>query len=201
MSFFYNALLVADIAALKALNSTSLPRRVDGLFLVVADSGDNTSAWYRYKEGASNAEHLPSIVNPVDVTGRWFQFSGGAPADSASVGGEIICPSNCTTGGKAFGFYAPQISLEMEIQVGFDISIMSGATSIQMHRWNQEPNINLNGREFVAELPHTGGTATVTINSTYRWISFFAKNPANSNFFDGVCFVVSGKVCTLMGYS
>jgi len=65
---------------------------------------------------------------------------------------------------------------------------------IEVHRWSQPPNggqlyanvINSgdstqNGREWVADLPATGGTVNVTIDSTYKWISCTAYNFDNSN--------------------
>ncbi|MBN3946738.1 MAG: hypothetical protein HWQ38_09670 [Nostoc sp. NMS7] len=75
MSFIYTALFVPTIAALKALNATSDPKRVDGVFLAVGDRGDATPAWYRYVAAATDTESLPNIVSPTDTTGRWFQFS------------------------------------------------------------------------------------------------------------------------------
>lgn len=124
--------------------------------------------------------------------------SGGG--GGVSFGGETTCSTGCTIGGKAFTFYASNESLSLSIKVGFDIAITSGSDSIQLHKWSQEPNTNLNGREFVCSLSATGGSATVTIDSTYRWISIFAQNPANNNFFDGVCFRVDGSILTLVSF-
>ncbi|MBD2364522.1 hypothetical protein H6G36_25670 [Anabaena minutissima FACHB-250] len=200
MAFIYDSLVVEDIAALKALTSSTTPKRVDKLFLAVGDNGEGDRAWYQYDASASNTEDLPSIVNPTDTTGRWFQF-GGNGGSGVSFGGLITCTDDCTIGGKAFTFYAPQMGLKLEIVPGFDITITSGSTSIQIHRWSELPNTELTGREFAAELPHTGGTVEIDIDSTYRWISIFAKNPDNGDLFDGVCFVVDGNTCTLMGFS
>lgn len=59
---------------------------------------------------------------------------------------------------------------------------------IEIHRWSQPPNggvlyndatfsgETMVGREWVADLPATGGTVSVTIDSTYRWISVMARN-------------------------
>lgn len=200
MSFIYTALVVADIAALKALDEDSDPKRVDGVFLAVGDRGDGIPAWYRYNAASTATESLPDVVSPTDTTGRWFQFSGGGEG-GASFGGQTICTSGCAIGGKAFAFFAPQTDLELNVQVGFDVSITSGVKSIQVHRWSQEPNTGLTGRVFAAELPHTGGTVKINLTSTYRWISIFAKNPSKSGAFDGVCFSVNGNTCTLIGYS
>lgn len=199
MSFIHTALVVGNIAALKVLNNSSSPKRVDGLFLVVSDRGDGLPAWYRYNADYAGSETPPSIIFSNDGVGGWFQFSGGS--GGALFGGQTICTSECAIGGKAFTFFAPKSDLELNVQVGFDVSITSGLKSIQIHRWNQEPNTSLNGRVFAAELPHTGGNVTIDIDSTYRWISFFAKNPGKSDAFDGVCFSISGNTCTLIGYS
>lgn len=199
MAFLHTSITVANIATLKALTEASSIKRVDQLFLVVEDNGNGDRAWYQYKASATTAEDLPKVINPNDSIGRWFAFAGG-DGGSTSFAGEIICQDTCTFGGKVFKFYAPQTSLQLQVKIGFDINITSGSDSIQLHRWNQEPNTDLDGREFVAEIPNTGGEVTVTINSTYRWISFFAKNPSNSNNFDGVCFVVDGNTVTLVSF-
>jgi len=130
------------------------------------------------------------------------------PANPSSVnfGGDIICNLDCPIGGKCFEFYAPQTNIPLIIQIGFDIVISPGVDAIQMHRWNQQPNEWLDGREWIGQLPQTGGTVNVTINDTYRWISFFARNPdnfdefSNPNAYDGVCFTVSGNVITLVSF-
>lgn len=185
---------IADITALKALNSS---QRTDGYARLVK----SIPAWYTFNATSTATGNDDTIVTPSDnpSSGRWIKSSGTGGGDS--FGGIITCTSGCAVGGKAFTFYAPHTSLSLKIEVGFGISITSGSNSIQMHRWNQTPNTGLTGREFVAELPNTGGNTSVDINSTYRWISIFAKNPAKSNQFDGVCFTVSGNVVTLIGFS
>ncbi|KYC42056.1 hypothetical protein WA1_18820 [Scytonema hofmannii PCC 7110] len=131
-----------------------------------------------------------------------FGFSPGEGAGGASFSGEIVCSGTCVIAGtgKAFKFYAPQPNLEITVQVSFDMTVSTGANSIQLHRWSQEPNTNLSGREFVAEMSQAGGKATVIIDSIYRWISFFAKNPSLGDNFDGCCFTVEGNTFTLMSF-
>lgn len=77
MAFIYTALVVANIAALKALTNSTEPKRVDGVFLVVEDNGEGDRAWYQYSASSTTAENLPKIVNPNDGVGRWLQFAGG----------------------------------------------------------------------------------------------------------------------------
>lgn len=78
MAFIYDSLVVADIAALKLLTSSTTPKRVDGVFLAVGDRGDGFPDWYLYKQSASDTEDLPAIVSPGDGVGRYFQFKGEA---------------------------------------------------------------------------------------------------------------------------
>ncbi|QLE47825.1 hypothetical protein FD724_06680 [Nostoc sp. C057] len=120
---------------------------------------------------------------------------------------QIICTSGCTTAaggsGKAFQFYAPQTNLGLIIQPSFGISIQSGSNAIAIYRWSATPNTGMTGRESspIIQYPALGANSNLTIDSTYKWISVFAKNPANSNYLDGVCFAVNGNVITLLGYS
>ncbi len=130
----------------------------------------------------------------------------GVGGGGGGFGGIITCTdgSPVNGAGKAFLFYRPQTDLALVVQPSFDISISSGSDSIQIHRWSQEPNIELNGREFLAELPSTGGNFTVDIDTTYRWISIFAKNPNNAipNAFDCVYIThpIVGNVFTLIDF-
>lgn len=57
---------------------------------------------------------------------------------------------------------------------------------IEVHRWSQPPNGSSSssppvGREWVADLPATGGSVSVAIDNTYRWISVMARNYDNSS--------------------
>jgi hypothetical protein len=117
-------------------------------------------------------------------------------------GGIISCKEECSIegSGKAFLFYAPQTNLKLVIAPGFEIDITTANNAIELHRWSQEPNEDLDGREWVGELPQTGGILHVDITSTYRWISVFAKNPGSDDSHDAVCFEVSGNTLTLLGF-
>ncbi|MBD2771183.1 hypothetical protein [Iningainema tapete] len=188
------------IANLAALTAIAQENRPDGYTRLVQSDADGLPAWYTFIASSTATADGNSVVTPDDGIGRWIKSSG--TGGGVAFGGGNLCTSGqCAIGGKAFQFYAPQQSLQLTVVPGFDISISTGSTSIQLHRWNQAPNTSLIGREFVQALPNTGGKIAVTIDSTYRWISFFAKNPAKSGQYDGVCFTMSGNVVTLLGYS
>jgi hypothetical protein len=81
MAFIQDALKVAGIAALKALASSTTPKRVDGAFYAVDDNGDGVPAWYLYSASVTTSEDLPSIVSPTDGIGRFIQFGGSGGGD------------------------------------------------------------------------------------------------------------------------
>lgn len=76
MAAYYERMLVADIAALKALDTTTTPQIDDTIFIAVRNLGDGDPAWYYYDVTATEEELLPNIVTPTSGTGRWFLFSG-----------------------------------------------------------------------------------------------------------------------------
>lgn len=199
MAFIQDALKVATISALKALTSATNPARVNGAFYAVDNNGNGVPSWYLYSASSTSVEDLPKIVSPTDTTGRFIQFAAGS--DIVDLTGRSLCTSGCVLGAKAFHFYSAHTNLSLIVEKGFDINITSGSDSIQIHKWSQEPNTNLTGRIWVANLPNTGGKVALTIDSTHRWISIFAKNPSNSNRYDGVCFTLQGNTITLIGFS
>lgn len=77
MAFIQDALKVATIAALKALTSSTEPKRVDGAFYAVDNNGDGVPSWYLYSAASAATEDLPKIVSPTDTTGRFIQFAAG----------------------------------------------------------------------------------------------------------------------------
>ena len=196
---------IADIATLKTLTST---QRIDGYSRIVKSDASGKPAWYTFLNASTATPDDDLVILPTDSpnTGRWLK-SSGAGGTGASFGGQIICTSQCTTAaggsGKAFQFYAPQTSLPLIIVPSFGINIQAGANAIAIYRWSQMPNTAMTGREStpISSLPDSGGKFNLTITSTFKWISVFAKNPANSNYLDGTCFVVNGNVITLLGYS
>lgn len=191
---------IADIATLETLTSS---QRVDGYSRLVKADANGNPAWYTFISASTATADNDSVVLPNDSpsTGRWIKSSGSS-SGGASIGGINLCNSGCAVGTKAFEFYAPQTNLGLVIEIGFGITITSGSTSIQVHGWSQEPNTNLNGREFITAIASTGGKVIIpVIDSTHKWLSIFAKNPDNSNQYDGVCFIVTGNVITLIGFS
>ncbi|MEH1902522.1 MAG: hypothetical protein V7L04_14155 [Nostoc sp.] len=192
---------IANIAALKALTSS---QRIDGYSRLVKSDAKSNPAWYTFISTSTATPDDNLVVLPSDnpSAGRWIKSSGSATGGGVAFGGANLCNSGCTIGTKAFEFYAPQTNLELIIQVGFGISITAGSKSIQIYGWSQQPNTSLNGRQFIAEIANTGGKIIIpTLDSTHKWLSIFAKNPAKSGQFDGVCFTVTGNVITLIGYS
>lgn len=125
---------------------------------------------------------------------------GGGSGQGYDFAGDIICNDGCDIGGKAFKFYTPQSNMPLTIKPGFDISITSANDSIELHKWNQEPNTGLSGRIFVGKVSSAGGTINTEIDSTHRWISVFARNPSNSDEYDGCCFRVDGNIITLLTF-
>lgn len=195
---------IADIPTLKTLSST---QRTDGYSRQVKADVSGIPAWYTFLNAstATGDNDLVLLPNDNPTTGRWLKCGGAG--GGAAFGGIMICTSGCTVAaggsGKAFQFYAPQANLGLIIQPGFNINIQSGSSAIAIYRWSAAPNTTLSGKESlpIISLPNTGGKFNLLINSTYQWISVFAKNPAKSNLLDGVCFVVNGNVITLLGYS
>lgn len=126
----------------------------------------------------------PSVQTIIEISSI-----AEAEETEVAINGRLICtagaPGGRTDLGKAIEFDAPG-TFTLQLEPGFDISIVTGATAIQLHRWSQEPNTGLTGRAFVGETSQAGGSISVTIDSTHRWVSVFARNPANSNRFDGV---------------
>jgi hypothetical protein len=162
--------------------------------------------WYMFiaASTATANDDLVLIPNDNPAAGRWHKYGGNRGGKSAIA--TVICTSQCSTvangAGKALRFLAPQ-TIELVIQPGFDINITNTANAIAVYRWNQEPNTAKTGMATppLISLPRTGGKAKFTIDSTWRWLTFFAKNPSNENFLDCCCVVLHGNTVTLLGYS
>lgn len=180
---------IANLSSLRALTAA---QRVDSYARLVASE----AAWYIFNAANNAPEDNVNIISPSDnpATGRWIRCN-----HDSNCSGDIICTTGCSLGGKAYRFDAA-VDMFLKVVPGFDISISSGVKSIQIHRWNQLPNTNLTGRTFLAELPNTGGVVFLPITNTFRWISIFAGNPSRGGGFDGVCFRISGNICTLVSF-
>lgn len=186
MPFIHIALVVSNIAALKALNNSSDLKRIDGVFLAVGDRGDGLPGWYRYDAASTNTESLPDIVSPADNVGRWFQFGGATPAVPAAIAGSVICTTGAPVSGsgKAFEF-ASYGDFSLTIAVDSAVSLLSGSTTIIVHLWTQVPNSAQTGKiePRVISLPNTGGSVIVSVTSGKRWLTLGAKF-ASQSFYD-----------------
>jgi hypothetical protein len=192
-----------------ALKALTAGQRIDKYARHV-DLGNGKHYWFTFVSASDATPDNISIIMPDDnpATGRWIADDGAA---EAYYGGEMACSNDCPTdrnnlyySGKAFKFYCPQ-NIRIIIKPTFGMTITPGSTSIQLFRWSQSPNTYTDGREFVAEMPHTGGSTFLEIDSGHRWISIFAKNPSNVSVdlesgFDAACFVMNGNVATLLSF-
>lgn len=59
---------------------------------------------------------------------------------------------------------------------------------IEVHKWNQPPNADTNGRVWVADLPREGGEVDVTIDAAFRWVSFYARNDDEGGDYEALYF-------------
>lgn len=180
---------IASVAALKALTTA---QRANNYARLVASE----AAWYMFAADSSAVEDSVNIISPADnpTTGRWIRCN-----HDGACSGDIICQNGCSVGGKAYRFDAP-VDMFLKVVPGFDISISPGTKSIQVHRWNTEPNTSLSGRTFVGEMSERGGAVYLPITNNFRWISIFAKNQGQDDNFDGVCFRLNGNVATLLSF-
>ncbi len=152
---------------------------------------------------ALTTDLIPLVrAGEVNLDERNKKITVGNLIQTYNTSGFLNCAQDCPiiNTGKVFEFYSGVTNLPLIVEIGFDINITSGSNSIELHRWNQEPNIDLNGKEWYADLPNTGGTILFTNSSEYRWISVFARNPNNSDQYDGVCFNVENNLITLVGF-
>lgn len=185
-------------AALKALTTA---QRIDKYARHV-DDGTGKYRWFTFVSASAVVADDINILMPDDNpdTGRWI--GDQAEPSTMPLLGRIDCTTGCdayTGAGKAFKFYAPQTSALVIVKPGFDCGIDTGADSIQIHYWTQEPNFDMIGRQFVAEMPHTGGSCIISItNSGENWISCFART---SGTFRGACCYMLGNVLVPMGFS
>jgi len=75
---------------------------------------------------------------------------------------------------------------------------------IEVHSWSQAPNLELIGRHWYKDLSLSGGELEFTpLEFGSKWLSFFAKNPGNTNpdtgisYYDGLFFEVVEKAQTV----
>jgi hypothetical protein len=91
----------------------------------------------------------------------------------------------CSVGGKILEI--PDSSGINTINVDLN-GVTLTAGNIQIHQWRQAPNTALTGREWIADVPITGGSFDLDIPTTnFYGLSIFAKNNSNSGYYDAVC--------------
>ncbi len=69
-----------------------------------------------------------------------------------------------------------------------------GAGSVQVHKWNQQPNVNFAGRIFhKLIIPDIQGILSFKFSPSpgFVWLSFFQRNPAESGNWDCCCVSVN----------
>ncbi|MEH2148617.1 hypothetical protein [Nostoc sp.] len=189
---------IASIAALKALTSS---QRADSYARIV-----KSVAWYIFdaSSAATADDDLVLLPNDNPSTGRWIKIggSGGGGSDNINfTAGSIICTSSCSSGaGKAFHFDSPQSGfIEVAVDSAIAPYIYVGNRSIQVSLWTQEPNTDMTGRQFIAELPNTGGSVFIATDDYRPWLTVQAKT-GNTNPQDGVCSTFSGNTVTLIAF-
>ncbi|MEH1808509.1 hypothetical protein [Nostoc sp.] len=194
---------ITSISALKALTSS---QRADSYARLVK----SVSAWYIFDTSSTATADDDLILMPNDSpsTGRWIKIggSGGGGSNNINFTGSTICTSSCSSGeGKAFQFTSPQSGLiQIVVSSAIASSIPVASNAIEISLWSQEPNTDMTGRQFIAELSEAGGSVFIATDDYRPWITVQAKNIANyyypGNPHDGVCCIFSGNTVTLLAF-
>lgn len=196
---------ISNIQAIQAITSEN---RSDGYCRVL--KGKTNASWYMFVAASTATPDGINVLIPDDspAAGRWHKTN-----NNYSLPGILTCDVNsgqCAIGGKALRFFSP-FKGNIIIKPGFDILIgdfweqefingnQNRDKSIEIHRWSQEPNFDMLGRQFVANIPRGGGYALVEIDSSYRWLSVFAYND-NVSSHDACCFISNANVLTLVDF-
>jgi hypothetical protein len=77
----------------------------------------------------------------------------------------------------------------------------TGTGSVQVHKWDQEPNTNFAGRIFhKLVLPDTQGKLTFRFSPSpeFAYLSFFQRNPSKSSQWDCCCVSVNNILQTII---
>jgi Concanavalin A-like lectin/glucanases superfamily len=156
MGFIYQNLFVDGIPALKALNSTSTPTRVDGVFLGVKDNGEGFPGWYRYFASTSAVEDLPSIVASSDGIGAWFSFSGASNDSGIEIG-------TTTTGSPGTDASVTATTIPTGIRLDFTIPRGSPGAAGQAASINLDPTTVLNPDQ-PPSVANTGSSSAAIFN-------------------------------------
>lgn len=133
-------LRVATPAALAPLNGLSTPRRADGVFVFVSDTGAGRGAWYEFVAGA-----VAGDVAASDSTGYWIkQETGGgvlsfngrsgtvSPAagdyaigDLANIAANTLAGNNTGSPAPPAALTASQVRALLDLEVGTDVQAFS----------------------------------------------------------------------------
>lgn len=185
---------IASIAALKALTSS---QRVDSYARLVKSVG-----WYMFDASSTATSDDDLVLLPDDnpSAGRWIKIGGSGGTGNINFTGSIICTSSCgASQGKAFHFDSPQSGfIQIVVDSALAPYIYTSPDAIQISLWTQEPNTSMYGRQFIAELPKTGGKVFIATDDYRPWISVQARDPSSSH--DGVCCNFSGNTVTLLTF-
>ena len=202
---------IPDISSLRAISASEW---INGYARLVLSDASEETAWFTFLSASTATPDNKTAITPDDnpAAGRWIKTSG--TGGGVNLPGNLVCGYNdgeCNIGGKAFRFFSP-FQGEVIVTPSFGINVSSywedefndgnenRDKSIELHRWSQEPNFDMNGREFVANIPRSGGSANLVIDSQFQWISIFASNPDEFDSHDATCFVVSGNVISLVDF-
>lgn len=153
MSFIYSALTVANIAEAKALNATTKIKRVDELFLVIADTGSGFPGWYRYSADSFLEESLPTVFRSNDGEGAWLQFSPSPVVDGGvksvldlgelrlaeKKDGAIISVQDDGEGDRAFYQF---------VESATDDEVLPTIVAVSGGRWYQFPKPNYSTKDI-----------------------------------------------------
>ena len=153
-----------------------------------------------YLPGSFAADDDFTVFRPdsIDASspGRYVLHSYTALSSAIICGSSGSC-GTCAVGGKVVRFEDSYGDLRIKVQPDG----ISGAGAIEVHKWNIEPTTSgTTGRVWVAALPSAGGIVTIEIDSTYRWFSVFARNAANSNYYDATCLTLSERTLLLKSF-
>jgi hypothetical protein len=110
--------------------------------------------------------------------------------------GEVICTSQCATGGKAY-FYPSNKTFTIQANPGLPIT---PGSQVRIYSWSQIPNTSLIGMTLLTSV-NLGSSFSVGFSIFSQWISVFARNSLQGNNYDGCCFNVSGGNISILGFS
>jgi hypothetical protein len=167
-------------AAIKARSSSN---RANGYF-VSALSG-NQLKFYVFVSASTAKADDESVLMPDDnpATGRWHEYG-----ESYSFMHELICTHDCSVGKKIIKLHSGSF-VPMIVVPSYDINITTGADSIAIRRWTEEPNLDFIGKESspIATFSNEGGAAIASADAGHRWFTFEVRNPAKDNVWDTAC--------------